>query len=176
MVEEIREAELEMEFSICEIEHGEIVGEDEDWRSEEDLMNHMKDLEQEGDVMTKASSETTRSYAFKTDSLCMIAGIAREKKPFEDVSRVDEDLEVKGDKENFLEEEEFDQMQQEESMDELLNERRQSFKAIIEMEDQDLILMKNEGILSQKGNKMSLINVIDEKQYRRILMKMMRQI
>lgn len=30
------------------------------------------------------------------------------------------------------------------------------------MKNQDPILMKNEGILSQKGNQMSLINVIDE--------------
>lgn len=32
------------------------------------------------------------------------------------------------------------------------------------MEDQDLILMKNEGILSRKGNLKNLINVIDEEQ------------
>ena len=37
-------------------------------------------------------------------------------------------------------------------------------KAIIEMGDQDLILMKNKGILSQRGNLMNLINVIDEEQ------------
>ena len=55
-------------------------------------------------MMTEASSETIRPYVFKTDSLCMIAGIAREKKPFEDVFRIYEDLEVKGDKENFSEE------------------------------------------------------------------------
>ena len=87
---------------------GEVLGEDEDWRSVEDLMNHMKDSEQQGDMMIDASSETTRSYVFKTDSLCMIAGIAEEKQPFEDVFRIDEDLEIKGDKENFSEEEEFD--------------------------------------------------------------------
>lgn len=52
--------------------------------------------------------------------MCIIAGIAGEKQPFED----DEDLAVKGDKENFSEEEEFDWIEQEESMDELLNERR----------------------------------------------------
>ena len=74
----------------------------------------------------------------------MIAGIAGEKQPFEDVLRIDEDLEVKGDKENFSEEEEFDWIQQEESMDEILNERRQSFKVFIEMEDYYRILIKNE--------------------------------
>ncbi len=49
-------------------------------------------------------------------------------------------------------------------MDELLNERRKSFEAVIEMEDGDLILMKNEGIFSQRGNLMNLINVTDEEQ------------
>ena len=61
--------------------------------------------------MTEASSETTRSYVFKTDNLCMIAGITGEKKLCEDVFRMDEDLEVKGDKENFSEEEEFHWLQ-----------------------------------------------------------------
>ena len=104
-VEELREAELEMEEYICIPEQGEILGEDEDWSFVKDLMNHMKDSEQQGDRMTKASSETTRSYAFKTDSLCMTTGIARERKAFEDIFRIDEDLEVKGDKENFSKEE-----------------------------------------------------------------------
>jgi len=47
-------------------------------------------------------------------------------------------------------------------MDELLNQTRQSFKAVIKMEDRDLILMKNEGIVSQRGNLMNLINFIEE--------------
>ena len=51
-------------------------------------------------------------------------------------------------------------------MDELLNERRQSFKVVIEMKHQDPILMNNEGILSHRGNLMNLINVIDEEQMR----------
>ena len=91
--------------------------------------------------MVEASSETTESYAFKTDSLCMMVGIAGEKQPFEDIFKVDEDLEVKGDKENFSEEEEFDCIQKKKSMDE-------SKEAVIEMKNHDLILMKNEGILS----------------------------
>jgi len=40
----------------------------------------------------------------------------------------------------------------------------ESIEAVIEMRNQDLILMKNEGILSHRGNQMSLINVIDGKQ------------
>jgi len=41
----------------------------------------------------------------------MIAGITGEKKLYEDVFRMDEDLEVKCDKENFSEEEEFGWLQ-----------------------------------------------------------------
>ena len=52
---------------------------------------------------------------------------------------------------------------------------KESKEADIEMRNQDLILMKNEEILFQKGNQMILTNVIDEKKGRRILMKMMRQ-
>jgi len=59
-------------------------------------------------MMAKASSETTRSYVFKTNSLCMNAGIVEEEIRFEDIFKIDEDLKVKGDKGNFLEEEEFD--------------------------------------------------------------------
>jgi len=40
----------------------------------------------------------------------------------------------------------------------------ESIEVVIEMRNQDLILMMNERILSQKGNKMSLISVIGEKQ------------
>jgi len=39
-MEKLREDELEMEVYICEIEQGEVLGEDEDWRSVEDLMNY----------------------------------------------------------------------------------------------------------------------------------------
>jgi len=40
----------------------------------------------------------------------------------------------------------------------------ESIEAVMEMRNQDIILMKNEGILSQKGNQMSLINIIDQNQ------------
>jgi len=69
-------------------------------------------------MMVEPSSETTESYIFKTDSLCMMASIAGEKKPFEEIFREYEDLEARGDKEIFSEEEEFDCIQKENSMDE----------------------------------------------------------
>lgn len=76
LVEKLREVELEMEVSICEAEHGEVLVKDEDWRYVEDLMNYCENSRQQGDMMVEASSDTTKSYVFKTDSLCMIAGIA----------------------------------------------------------------------------------------------------
>ncbi len=60
--------------------------------------------------MIEASSETTQYYVVQADSLCMMAGIVGEKQPFEDVFIIDEDLDVKGDKENFLKVEEFDRL------------------------------------------------------------------
>jgi len=47
-----------------------------------------------------------------------MADIAGEKHPFEDIFRGDEDIEAKGDNENFSEEEELDYIQKEKSMDE----------------------------------------------------------
>ena len=80
-----------------------------------EFLNHMKDLEQQGDMMVEPSSETTESYILKTDSLCMMVDIVGEEQPFEDIFREDEDLEAKGDKENFSEEEEFHCIQKEKS-------------------------------------------------------------
>jgi len=51
----LREAELEMEVSICEREQGEVLGEDED-------------------LKTKTSSEGKRFDDFKSDNLCMFTG------------------------------------------------------------------------------------------------------
>ena len=45
--EELREAELKMEVSICEVEQSEAIGTDEEWRSMEEVMNHCEDLRQQ---------------------------------------------------------------------------------------------------------------------------------
>lgn len=87
-----------MEVSICEAEQGEVMGEDKDSRSVEYLMNYYENSRQQGGMMTKASSETTSSYVFKGDSFCMIASISGEKQLCQDVFRMDEDLEKKGEK------------------------------------------------------------------------------
>ena len=70
-----------------------------------EFLSHKENLEQKGEMIVEASNETIGSYVFKIDSLCIMAGIAGEKKPFEDIFRGDEDLKIKGDKENFSEEE-----------------------------------------------------------------------
>jgi len=44
-----------------------------------EFLNHMNDLEQQGDMMAEPSSETIGSYIFKTDSLYMMTYIAGEK-------------------------------------------------------------------------------------------------
>jgi len=55
----------------------------------EEFLNHMNDLEQQGDMMAEPSSETIGSYIYKIDSLCMMANIVGEKQPFEDIFRGD---------------------------------------------------------------------------------------
>jgi len=45
--EELKEAELRMDVSICEVEWGEVLGEDEDWGHVEDLMNYCEDSRQQ---------------------------------------------------------------------------------------------------------------------------------
>ena len=97
---QIEEELLRLNEYVCEPEYGPLLSESNEETKKESTegLNHMKDSEQQGDMMTEASSETTRSYVFKTDNLCMIVGIAVEKQLCEDVFRMDEDLEVKGDR------------------------------------------------------------------------------
>lgn len=85
--EKLKEVELEMEDSICELELGEILGEcedyteDKEWRPSEDLMEywdnskqHEEMLTKDEDLKTKNSSEAKESHGFKYDNLCMFAG------------------------------------------------------------------------------------------------------
>ena len=64
---------------ICEPAYGPLLFESSDVTEEKSTkeLNQMKDSEQQGDMMTKASSETTRSYVFKTNYLCVIAGTSQ---------------------------------------------------------------------------------------------------
>ena len=69
--EELREAELEMEVSICGPEQGEIMGED---INEKDLMDYWNSSEQFEDMLTREADEAMKPCILKSHSLCMFAG------------------------------------------------------------------------------------------------------
>ena len=79
-------------------------------RSIEDLLNHMKDSEQQEDLMTEVSSETIRSYYFKYDNLCMITGFTGDRQSSKIVLNMEESCKVKYDDECLLDEERFELM------------------------------------------------------------------
>ena len=65
---------------ICELECGSLFPEIYnviEVKSIEEL-NQMKDSERQRELLTEASSETTRSYVFKTNDLCVIAGTSKD--------------------------------------------------------------------------------------------------
>ena len=68
LMEELREAELEMEVSICEPEQGEVLGEGE-----------------YEDSKTETSSETKWPHDFKSDDLCMFESETCEEGQFVDI-------------------------------------------------------------------------------------------
>lgn len=57
LVEKLREAKFEMEVSICEEKQGEVLGEGEEWRSMEDLMNCCDSSKQHEEMWTKVAEE-----------------------------------------------------------------------------------------------------------------------
>ena len=79
-------------------------------RSIEYILNHMKDLEKQEDLMTEVSSETIRSYEFKYENLCMITGLTWDRQSSKIVLNMGESCEVKYDDECILDEERFELM------------------------------------------------------------------
>jgi len=61
---------------VCEPEHGPLIFESNEETKE---LNHMNDSEQLEDLMTEASNETIRSCGFKTNNLCMVAGLGEDR-------------------------------------------------------------------------------------------------
>ena len=57
LVEELKTVELDMEVSICELEQGEIIGDDE--RSTEDPMNYWDSSNHHEDMLTEEADEAT---------------------------------------------------------------------------------------------------------------------
>ena len=69
MVGELRTVELDMEVSICEPEHGEILGDVE--RLAEDLMNYWDSSRLHEDMMIEEEDEAKKPYIIKSDKLCV---------------------------------------------------------------------------------------------------------
>ena len=72
--EELREAELKMDVSICGPEHGEILGEE---ISGEDLMNYWDSSEASEDVLAREADEAMKPCNF-SHSLCMFVGCVKD--------------------------------------------------------------------------------------------------
>jgi len=83
------DAEEDVEVSICELELGPLLFESDEETEELDHMNDSKQLE---DLMTEASNETERSFIFKINDLCMIAGLEEDRQSFKVVKNVEENL------------------------------------------------------------------------------------
>ena len=73
--EELREAELKMEVSICGPKQGEILGEE---INEKDLMDYWNSSEELEDMLTREEDEAMKPCIFKSHSLCMFAGCAED--------------------------------------------------------------------------------------------------
>ena len=101
--EEIREAELKMEVSICGPEQGEILGEE---INEKDLLNYWNILEESEDVFLREADEAMKPCTFKSHSLCMFVGCVKDgEQSSESVTEKNETLEVKSDGECLSKEE-----------------------------------------------------------------------
>ena len=128
--EELREAELKMDVSICGPEQGEILGEE---INEEDLMNYWDSLEEYEDVLVKEANEAMKPCIFKSHNLCMFVGCAKDGgQSHENVTEKNETLEVKSNGKILSDKEGTDLLQQEEIMNEVLFGVRQQVEAIME--------------------------------------------
>jgi len=120
-MENLREAEAEMEVSICRPEQGEMLGEEDNERSAEDLMEYWHSSEQFEDMMTREADEVMKPCDFNSHSLCMFSGYVEDDgQSGETITNRHEALEVKYDGECLLEEEGANLLQQKEFIDEFL--------------------------------------------------------
>ena len=115
--EELREAKLEMDVSICSPEHGEILGEE---ISEEDLMNYWDSSEASEEVMARETDKAMKPYIFSHNS-CMFAGYTKDGEQSDGtITKENETLEVKYGREFLSAKESIDWLQQEEIINEFL--------------------------------------------------------
>lgn len=156
--EKLRGAEVELEVNICRPEQGEMLGEEDNDRSAEDLLDYWQSSEQFEDMVTKEVDQAMKPCDFDSYSLCMLAGCAGgDGQPHEVVTR-NVDLEVKYDGESLLEEEGVDLLKQKEFIDEILFGVKQSNEVDINQQSED-----NSIVGLQKGKPMNLFNGIDER-------------
>ena len=126
--EELREAELKMDVSICGPEHGEILGEK---ISEEDLIKYGDSSEASEEVMAREIDEAMKPYIFSHSS-CMFAGCAKYgEKSDGTVMKENEVLEVNSGRELLSEKECGDWLQQEEITNDLFFGIRQDRKSVV---------------------------------------------
>ena len=129
--EELKEAELKMDVSICGPEHGEILGHE---ISEEDLMNYWDSSEASEEVMARETDEAMKPCNF-SHSLCMFARCAKDGEQCNGtVTKENEILEVKSVREFLSEKECVDWLPHEEIIDESLFGVRQQVEAVMEQE------------------------------------------
>lgn len=119
--EKPREAEVEMKVSICRLEQGEMLWEEDNERSTQYLMDYWQSLEQFEYILTNEVDEAMKPCDFDSYSLCMSAGYAKDDGQSDEiVTNRNEALEVKYDSESLLEEEGVDLLQQKEFIDEII--------------------------------------------------------
>lgn len=75
-----------VEVLVCETKQGPLLFESD---QETEELNHMNDSKQSEDLMTEASNETVRSCVFKTDNLCMVAGLEEDTQSFKVVKNIE---------------------------------------------------------------------------------------
>ena len=154
--EELREAELEMEVSICGPKQGEIMGEED---NEKDLMDYWNSSEKFEYMLTREVYESMKPCIFKSHSLCVFAGCTKYDRPFgETVTKMNKALEVKHDGEFLLEEEGIDLLQHKEFKYEFLLGVRQLAEVVMAQKHEENVV-----VIFQGGKQMNFFNEIDDK-------------
>ena len=118
--ETLREDELKMDVSICEVEQGKVLGEDEDWKSMKDLEDWRQQevyFAEKGIIddflncwANSNQQEDVKPCIFESNNFDVITGFAEDEQSFEAVKSMEEYLsedkysEVKNDGECLLNE------------------------------------------------------------------------
>lgn len=137
-----------------------MLGEEDNGRSVEDLMDYCHSLEQFEDMMTTKADEAMKPCVFKSYSLCMFAGCVEDDgQSGESVTKMNRTLEVKYDEEYLSEEEGADLLWQKELIDDFLFFGvRKSIEVVMDQKHNE-----NSIVVFQGGKQMNLFNEIYER-------------